>query len=31
MIEGFSGESTHPPNAHAADVHITTAIRPENA
>jgi hypothetical protein len=31
MIEGFSGESTQPPNADAIDVHKTTAIRPETA
>src|SRR5579864_3052368 len=29
MIEGFSGESTHPPNAEAIDVERTIAIVPE--
>jgi hypothetical protein len=28
MIEGFSGESTQPPNADAIDVDRTTAIMP---
>jgi hypothetical protein len=31
MIDGFSGESTHPPNADAIDVDKATAIRPETA
>ena len=31
MIEGFSGESTQPPNADAIEVHRTTATKPETA